>query len=129
MLPVKYVVPCSSERGWTVESYISKDYNRVLRRIFCKAAWDKHIVNFCENQQWPFVPQVFSDEKFRYKTFHSTRIPYTGTLQIFGIKNSSYSFLQKKIIHADCCKSKIVRTPFLDTQILLHVNHNQYTLT
>jgi hypothetical protein len=127
MLPIKYTGPKSA---WSVESCVDKAHNTVLREIFCQNVWKYYDVGgFCDTHQWLFLPQVFTEERFRYKISRDMRLPYTRPVEDSKTNDSNYSRVEKRSIYRECFNSRIVRTPFSTYPVSFLLCHVTNALT
>ncbi|KAI1108803.1 hypothetical protein F5Y14DRAFT_456674 [Nemania sp. NC0429] len=107
MLPIK----CGgSSSKWSITSYFDNSSNRaseaVVRKIFTEEnGWTyADVVDFHDNQ-WPFLPLVFTKERFRYEISSNMRLPYTPAAKELGHSNNSR--VEKRSIYRGYFKSDI----------------------
>jgi hypothetical protein len=117
MLPVQ---KRSLKTGWEIESCNrNADPDKIVREAFRYgdgSPWGKHglapwtIDQFYQSWQWPFVPPVFFEDKFRYEFPYQIRLPFTRSGERKK-SDSFYSYVEDKSIHVDHIPRDLVRAP------------------
>jgi hypothetical protein len=108
MLPVRKRWLEHDSKTWEIESCNKGafDGNRIpeVFRWGPSSPWGRNsyrVDQFCQHWQWPFVPPVFVEGKFRYIFPEETRLPFTRS---GGKKDSDpmtlYSYVEEMSVHA-----------------------------
>jgi hypothetical protein len=104
-----------NEDGLKVFSYKHGDKIPIRNHPFNHKVWtERTLEHFCNDDQWPFLSPIFSEEQFRYKFHESTHLPFVGQSSK-SPKESFFSIVQEWHIHRDHLETRnqIVRLPLL----------------
>jgi hypothetical protein len=117
MLPVRKKRSGQDSKTWEIESCNKGtfDGSRVPEtfRWGPSSPWGRdswRVDQFCQHWQWPFVPPVLIEGKFRYNFPDEIRLPFTRS---WGKKDSEpttlYSYVEKMSVHAGHLPKNSVR--------------------
>ncbi|KAI1734660.1 hypothetical protein F4680DRAFT_470682 [Xylaria scruposa] len=105
MLPIKYEGRPSE---WSVKSYFNTASDATLQKIFTQGEWIyADVAEFCDTNQWHFIPLAFTKERFRYSIPSDMRLPYTPAAKELKTAGTNYSLVEKRSIYSECFQSNI----------------------
>jgi hypothetical protein len=107
MLPVRKRRLEQGSKKWEVESCDKGafDSNKIpeIFRWGPSSPWGPspyRVDQFCQHWQWPFVPPVFVEGKFRYIFPEEIRLPFTRSGERKDSDLTLYSYVEEKSVHA-----------------------------
>jgi hypothetical protein len=107
MLPVRKRRLEQGSKSWEVESCDKGafDGNRVpeVFRWGPSSPWGENsyrVDQFCQHWQWPFVPPVFVEGKFRYIFPEETHLPFTRSGERKDSDLTLFSYVEEKSVHS-----------------------------
>lgn len=107
MLPIRKRRLEQGSKNWEIESWNMGAFDgKKVPEVFRwgpSSPWGRNsyrVDQFCQNWQWPFVPPVFVEGKFRYIFPKETRLPFTRSGKRKDKDPSFFSYVEEKSVHA-----------------------------
>jgi hypothetical protein len=136
MLPVRKKPSTANTGDREIESFNTGDgvdeiarerVQEQVRNVFRyggESPWgpDSRLINkFYQEWQWPFIPPVFSEDKFRYEFPVQVHLPFTKSGSKKDSAVSFYSYVHEKSVHVDHVPKNLVsHLSLLATQSQYH---------